>query len=318
MKIASAFFLTILPQVLLASNVLSSIRRHGLTAFADAVEKAGLKYAVEARANAAVTLLVPNNAAFEAIKSVAAGLNQTQLQYVLATHIIPVGVVRSTDVKAGSVPTVNTFQNLTADVSHGISFNGTTVVTPDVKLNNAIIHVIDKVIVPTGMGSTPLVSNIVDTAKAAGLTSLLGALEKASLVKAIQDASGVTVFAPTNAAFDAIKATTDKLTIEELKNILLLHVTPAVYYSKKLSDATVDTLNPKERLSVKVTKDKITINGVTVVLADVATTQGIVHVVEKVILPLASSGNNQGNLTSSSATLISALGLILPGLMMML
>ena len=316
------FLITLLLSMsaVLAQDVLTSIRNRGYTAFADAVEKVGLKYAVEARSSDSVTLLVPNNAAFEAIKSVAAGLNQTQLQYVLATHIIPVGAIKSSDVKSGVVPSQNSFQNLTAVVNNGeITLNGAKVITADVSLNNAIIHVLDKVIVPEKMGSTPLVSDIVETAKSAGLTSLLGALEKASLVKTIQEASGVTVFAPTNAAFEAIKATAEKLTVEELKNILLIHVAPAVYYSKKLSDATVASLNPKEKLTVKVSGGSVTINGVSVVVADVPTTQGIVHVIEKVILPgTGNSGNNNNIPQNSASSIISALGVIVPGLMMLL
>jgi uncharacterized surface protein with fasciclin (FAS1) repeats len=322
----------IFSHVAFAQNVLTTIRNRGYTAFADAVEKAGLQHLIEARSYGALTVLVPQNRAFEAIQDTVASLNSIQLQYVLATHFIPSVIKYENAVPGEKVSTLNPYQDLTTIIPYrtslvqfatsSIDLTNVTDVR-DVPINSGIFHVISKVIIPTRMGSAPLVSNIADTAKAAGLTSLLAALEKASLVNTIQGAKDITVFAPTNDAFAAIKSTTDKLSVEQLKDILLLHVTPTVYYSKRLSNASVKTLNAKQNLDVKVSGGSVTVNGIRVITADVVTTQGIVHVIEKVILPPTDKKptdkkptDNKNYLVNSGSNLMASFGLIIPALIM--
>jgi transforming growth factor-beta-induced protein len=294
MKLIS--LISLLLPVVLGQDILGSLRSQGHTSFADAIVKSGLQYAVELNGDSPVTVLVPNNAAFDSAANTIAGLNQTQLQHVLATHLIPRGVVRSGNLTNGPIQTYNTLQNLTVSVApNNITFNGARVVTPDVTLNNGIYHVIDRVIVPRNSTNVPLIYNIIETARANNLTSLLVAIEKARLTKSVQEASGVTVFAPRNSSFAAIKNEAYKLSASEFRDLIGTHITTSVYYTKKLLiDSIVATIVPGQRVRIRPTSEgKITINGVGMTVNDIPTTQGLIHIVERVVFP-------DGNLSKSA------------------
>ena len=284
---------------MLGQDILGSLRSQGHTSFADALVKAGLQYAVELNSDSPVTVLIPNNAAFDSASST---FNQTQLQNVLATHLIPSGVIRSSNLTNGPIRTYNAFQNLTVSVApNNITFNGARVVTPDVTLNNGIYHVIDQVIVPRNSSNSTLVSSIIDTARANNLTDLLASIEKAGLTKSVQDASGVTVFAPRNSSFAAIKSTADRMSTSEFRSLIGTH---KVYYTKKLlMDSIVASTIPGQRVRLRPTSDgKITINGVGISVTDVPTTQGLIHIVERVVFPDVNLSKSQDRPVDNQAS----------------
>jgi uncharacterized surface protein with fasciclin (FAS1) repeats len=298
--VSSLFF-----PVVLGQDILGSLRSQGHTSFADALVKAGLQYAVELNSDSPVTVLIPNNAAFDSASSTLASLNQTQLQNVLATHLIPSGVIRSSNLTNGPIRTYNAFQNLTVSVApNNITFNGARVVTPDVTLNNGIYHVIDQVIVPRNSSNSTLVSNIIDTARANNLTDLLASIEKAGLTKSVQDASGVTVFAPRNSSFAAIKSTADRMSTSEFRSLIGTHITTSVYYTKKLlMDSIVASIIPGQRVRLRPTSDgKITINGVGISVTDIPTTQGLIHIVERVVFPDVNLSKSQDRPVDNQAS----------------
>lgn len=115
-----------------------------------------------------------------------------------------------------------------------------------------------------------------------GITGLDGALDN--------DAASLTVFAPTDAAFTALFAELGvdgvaDLSAEALTPILLSHVVSGNITSGQLSDGEVQTLNTEKKILIN-TSGGVTIDGdVNVVLADVQGTNGVVHVIDKVILP---------------------------------
>ena len=252
----------------------------GLTSLLSAIAAANLTDTVVGLQN--VTLFAPTNAAFDAIKDATAKLTPEQLKDVLLIHLTN-GVFESTGLKTTDVPSLNPKETLKIVVENGtVTVSGSKVTTADVKTSQGIVHVIDKVILPAAP-SAP--KSIIDVAKEANLTALLAAVAKANLTETVAGLKNVTLFAPTNAAFEAIKSATDKLTVEELKNILLIHIAPAVYLSKNLSNTQVKSLNPTEMLSIKVSNGAVTVSGAKVAKADVETSQGVVHVIDKVILP---------------------------------
>ena len=141
-----------------------------------------------------------------------------------------------------------------------------------------------------------------------GLNILVGAIKAADLEPVVNGLKGVTLFAPTNAAFEAIKDTAAKLTPTQLKDILLIHLTSGVFESKILKTTKVPSLNPKETLKVVVEKGTVTVSGSKVIKADVRSSQGIIHVIDKVILP--SAGSKYENITSSAGKDIVSLALL--------
>lgn len=121
-------------------------------------------------------------------------------------------------------------------------------------------------------------------------TTLVAALQAAELVETLQGAGPFTVFAPTNAAFEALPdGTVEGLLKPEAKadltSILTLHVVAGNVMAGDLTDGQmVTTLNGKQ-LKVTIADGKVMIGDATVVAADLAGTNGVVHVIDTVILP---------------------------------
>jgi transforming growth factor-beta-induced protein len=119
-------------------------------------------------------------------------------------------------------------------------------------------------------------------------TTLVQAVVKAGLVDALSADGPFTVFAPTNAAFDALFAQLgisgiDDLTAEQLVPILTYHVVPGNVVSTELSSGEVGTLNG-QNLSVDLSAG-VKINESEVIAADIQGSNGVVHVIDQVLLP---------------------------------
>ncbi len=132
-------------------------------------------------------------------------------------------------------------------------------------------------------------SNIVELALDNGFTSLAAALTKAGLVDELQASGSFTVFAPTNAAFDALLAEIGQSDIEDvpasvLEQILLYHVVNAKVFSSEITPGDVATL---EGSNVALTTDGgIKVNGVSVINPfDVEATNGVIHTIDQVLVP---------------------------------
>lgn len=135
--------------------------------------------------------------------------------------------------------------------------------------------------------------DIVDTAVAAGnFKTLVAAVQAAGLVETLKGTGPFTVFAPADTAFEALPpGTVEKLVQPESKDqltkILTLHVIPGKVMA---ADVTGKTLSPKsvggEELHVDGTQG-VTVNGAKVVQADIACTNGVIHVIDKVLMPKA-------------------------------
>ena len=121
-------------------------------------------------------------------------------------------------------------------------------------------------------------------------TTLVAAVKQAGLVETLSGAGPFTVFAPTNSAFSAVpKASLDKLMTDagkkDLTNILTYHVVPGNYKAADLKDGQkLKTVQGKE-LTVKVADGKVWINDSEVTTADVVSSNGVTHVINKVLMP---------------------------------
>jgi uncharacterized surface protein with fasciclin (FAS1) repeats len=135
-------------------------------------------------------------------------------------------------------------------------------------------------------------ANIVETAVAAGqFKTLAAALEAAGLIDALTGEGPFTVFAPTDEAFAKLPAGTVESLLkpenkEKLKSILLYHVVPGNVTAKqvmKLNGRTVKTL---EGGSIKVsTVHGVTVDGARVTKTDIQASNGVIHVIDTVLIP---------------------------------
>ena len=139
-------------------------------------------------------------------------------------------------------------------------------------------------------------ANIVDTAASVGtFKTLLAAAKAAGLAEALATTDNITVFAPTDDAFAALPpGTVDNLLKPENKDqlaaILTMHVLPRVLESNQLLSKPfhVKTLNAKERLTISAKSSGVTVSGsntANVVTADVRADNGVIHVIDAVLLP---------------------------------
>lgn len=120
-------------------------------------------------------------------------------------------------------------------------------------------------------------------------TTLVAALKAADLVNALANAGPFTVFAPTNAAFDKLPAgTVDDLlkpaNVNQLRNVLQHHVTTSVYEAVDLTDGMTLGMADGGSVTIKRTGDEIFVDGAKIV-ASVRGSNGMVHVVDAVIVP---------------------------------
>ncbi|MGB3555771.1 MAG: fasciclin domain-containing protein [Jannaschia sp.] len=132
--------------------------------------------------------------------------------------------------------------------------------------------------------------DIVDTAAAAGsFTTLLAAAEAAGLVETLKGEGPLTVFAPTDDAFAALpEGTVESLLLpenqEQLTSILLYHVVPGKVMSTDLSDGMEATTAGEQTLMVDLS-DGVKIGEATVVTPDIEASNGVIHVIDSVLLP---------------------------------
>ena len=197
-------------------------------------------------------------------------------------------------VVAGAVPAANVTDCMSASTVNGnpLSFtvggtvmvNGATVTATDLAASNGIIHVIDKVLMPT-----PTPNDIPRTAQCTGIhDSLVAAVIQAELLETLQGEGPFTVFAPTDQAFaDAGIDLAALDTVEgkaALSDILLYHVVPSEVPSSAVTDCMDATAANGQTLSFNVGAS-VMVNDATVTMADVATSNGVIHVIDKVLSP---------------------------------
>jgi uncharacterized surface protein with fasciclin (FAS1) repeats len=123
-------------------------------------------------------------------------------------------------------------------------------------------------------------------------TTLVAALKQADLVTSLSNAGPFTVFAPTNAAFDKLPAgTVDGLMKDDkkadLQNILQYHVAVSVYKAENMTDGQVIGQANGDDITISVKDGKVMVNGTANVVASIPASNGIIHVIDAVLLPPA-------------------------------
>jgi len=246
------------------------------------------------------TVFAPTNNAFAALLAaldVTAEelLAREDLTDILLYHVLPGQVNAEAAIAAAGtrVATVNGADIGVSLFGGSLFVNQATVTTPDLaEASNGIIHEIDAVILPPTEPGTPT-DNIVETAVAAGFTTLADLLVSTGLDETLSNAEEeFTVFAPTNEAFAALGdniLTSLGENPEVLEAILLQHV---------VVGATVDSItaftlqgNDVETaggamipLGLNAMTDRLTIGGASVTMPDVYTSNGVIHVINSVIV----------------------------------
>lgn len=262
------------------------------------------------------TIFAPTDAAFAALPE---GLLEAllddpdTLRAILLYHVLP-REVRSGEVVSSDEARTAQGERVTFEVRGGSAFvNQAAIVQADIDTSNGVIHVIDSVIVPPSVNVAKLLADdIVDTAVADGrFTTLVTAVQAAGLEQTLRSDGPFTVFAPTDDAFDKLPAGTVSSLLRDLptlRDILLYHVVGDEVYASDVVGLASATTAQGQPVAITTSGGNVFVNDAQVVITDVQASNGVIHVVDTVILP--PSGNIADVLEADGrfTTLLSAVG----------
>lgn len=256
-----------------------------------AVKAAGLKDAL--MGDGPLTVLAPSDDAFAklpsgTVESLLKPENRGKLQAILQYHVIP-GKAKAENVIASERLDTLLGQDIAVKVKDGaVHVGSATVTATDIKASNGVIHVIDRVLMP---------ASVVELAAGSDqFTILAKAIKAAGLVDALNSQSAITVFAPTDEAFAKLPAGTLQTLLkpenrDQLRAILTYHVTPGNHVaSEVVSKKQVPTLSGQPLAIRTKSSDngtQVHVGNAQVIATDVKGLNGVIHVIDTVLLPPA-------------------------------
>lgn len=274
-------------------------REQGFNALLSASAKAGITGTLT-DSNAQLTVFAPTDKAFADLAgrlgyadaaTMVNALPASALQSILSYHVLGTKKLAN-DLRSGGTTQAtaysytNTPALLTFDFNNGAritdaALTTATILTPDVAASNGVIHAIDKVLVPPG------VLNIVQMAQANPLfSSLVSAVVASDLQGTLSGAGPFTVFAPTNTAFAAAP---QNLSAPQLRTVLSYHVLASQVLSTQIPFGTPVATVAGQNITIA-SGPPPTIRDTTaaearIVAVDVRASNGVIHVIDKVLIP---------------------------------
>jgi transforming growth factor-beta-induced protein len=261
-----------------------------------AVQGAGLEGTL--RGPGPFTVFAPTDAAFEKLPNflltqLVTAPYKDELSLILKYHVLSSSVRAADLIGKTTSPSTVAGGKLAVDGNGGkVVINGAVnVTTPDVSATNGVIHVVDGVLLPS----------IVDTAAGyddgtTKFSTLITAVTAADLVTTLSGPGTFTVFAPTDKAFAELKAALGDTAFNailadkaKLQKILKYHVLASTVYAKDVAPGQVGTVEGN-KITIAASGSDVTIADSTtetakVVLTDLPNSNGVIHVIDKVLLP---------------------------------
>ena len=253
------------------------------TTLVAAVQAAGL--AETLRGEGSFTVFAPTDDAFAALPegTVEALLADIPaLTDILLYHVVDGKVMASDVVELSNAMTLQG-QYVDIEAEDGkVMIDGAEVIITDIEASNGVIHVIDAVILPE-------TRDIVDIAVEDGrFTTLVAAVQAAGLVDALKGEGPLTVFAPTDEAFAALpEGTVEALLadIPALTDILLYHVAEGKVMASDVVELNNALTLQGQYADIAVEDGKVMIDNAQVIITDIEAANGVIHVIDAVILP---------------------------------
>lgn len=209
---------------------------------------------------------------------------------VLLYHVAA-GEVLSTDLADGQTYETVLGPNISVGISNGAVFiNDSEVTVANLQASNGVVHVIDAVL------SVPPPSTVVDIIVESDVHNTLeAAVLAADLAGTLSGDGPFTVFAPTDAAFDELPEGTLETLLEEpgglLTDILLYHAAPGLVLAETLEDGQTYPTAFGPDINVSIDNGMVFINDAMVIVTDLEADNGVVHVIDAVLLPPPSGTN---------------------------
>jgi transforming growth factor-beta-induced protein len=283
-------------------NIVQVAQANGFTALTAAVTKAGLTSALSNN-SASLTVFAPTDAAFATLATqlgfsdataMVNALPASALASILSYHVLPTkkdaAALESGPATQSTIDSYNgSNATITLGTTGGVSITDadlTTahVTTADVAASNGVIHVVDKVLVPPG------VLNIVQMAQVnPTFSTLVGAVVSANLQGTLSGTGPFTLFAPTNDAFAAISSTVAGLSTAQLTSVLTYHVLPEQVLAANIPFGTPVTTVEGQTITINAGNPPTITDSTTtpapIVATDVRASNGVIHVISKVLIP---------------------------------
>ncbi len=264
------------------------------------------------------TVFAPTNAAFAALPLDQLGallLNKELLTRVLLYHVVPEQSLMAADMADGELGTLegNPLQVTVTD--SGVNVGGARVLAPDLEGINGVVHGIDAVLLPPAETSPAAQEVMADTAAAEAATeepaaasdtgaepmnlvaaalasddlqTLAEAIQVAGLADVLKGEGPFTIFAPTDAAFNALpEGALADLTADpaHLAEVLKYHVLPGTLLSTAIVDGMDAATVQGKPLTFARTNGTVQVNGASVLSADIEASNGVIHLIDAVLLP---------------------------------
>jgi transforming growth factor-beta-induced protein len=235
------------------------------------------------------TVFAPTDAAFAKLpKGTLEGLldpkAKSTLSAILTYHVVSGSVKAEQVLKLKTATTLNGQRIDILVDDRGVLIDGVRVTKTDIVCSNGVIHVIDAVLMPE-------TKTIVGVADSAGVfKTLLAAAKAAGLATALEGDGPFTILAPTDEAFAKLPAGTVESLLkpenkEKLASILKYHVIPGRFYADQVVKLEKAPTLLGRDLAIRVDGRKVLVGGAQVTKTDIEAKNGVVHVIDSVILP---------------------------------
>lgn len=235
------------------------------------------------------TVFAPTDAAFERLPDgTLDSLDQATLEQILTYHVVAGELPASQVVELDAAATLEGSEVAIGVSDETVVLDGTVqVIETDIAADNGVIHVIDSVLLPPAIAFP---GDLVEAVSAYPIfDSLVDAVDTADLTSALQSdnqGDGFTLLAPTNAAFAEVDVSL--LSAEQLGQVLLYHVLGASVDSSTIVGLSEAETLEGETVEIAVEDGTVVLNGsVDVIRTDLETDNGIIHVLDGVLLPAA-------------------------------
>jgi transforming growth factor-beta-induced protein len=209
-----------------------------------------------------------------------------QLKDILLYHVTSGKVMSSEVIMLSSADTVSGKPISIRVDGDKVMINDALVVIADIEASNGVIHVIDKVILPPmEMAKADIVDIAVSDSR---FSTLVAAVTAAGLVDTLKSEGPYTVFAPTDEAFAKLPEGTLEALLNDipaLKDILLYHVVPGKVAASEVVNLEDADTALGQKINIMVGGDIVMINDAKVIITDIEASNGVIHVIDSVILP---------------------------------
>ncbi len=305
-----AFMVMAMPQwTIAADDILTTAASNGsFNTLVSLVVAADLDETLQSKGE--FTVFAPTDEAFAKLpKETLAALlkpdNREQLASILKYHVLPQEI--SVPKRPPSHPLRSAKTLLGEKIKFdrqgtGVKVNGSKILIRNIRCSNGLIHVIDAVLMPPKDDQT-----IVGVAQKAGnFKTLLAASEAAGLVEVLAGKGPLTVFAPTDKAFKALPSGTVESLLkpenkDKLANILKYHVVKGKITAQDAVQAGKAKTLASDQVRISIRDGRITINDANVISNDIEASNGIIHVIDQVLLPGQKTSDNQKSPSDKSS-----------------